>query len=56
MGWPGEQLVIRLWDTLSEKGVGSLLRPWQMKREGMAQIEIRRAELLALAQAEKDAE
>ncbi|MFQ2097200.1 DUF2806 domain-containing protein [Aeromonas veronii] len=56
MEWPGEKLVIRLWDTLSEKGVGSLLRPWQMKREGMAQLEVRRAELLALAQAERDAE
>ncbi|WP_273762957.1 DUF2806 domain-containing protein [Aeromonas hydrophila] len=56
MEWPGEQLVIRLWETLSEKGVGSLLRPWQMKREGMAQLEVRRAELLALAQAERDAE
>lgn len=56
MEWPGEQLVIRLWETLSEKGVGSLLRPWQMKREGMAQLEVRRAELLAIAQAERDAE
>ncbi|MBS4702819.1 DUF2806 domain-containing protein [Aeromonas veronii] len=56
MGWPGEQLIIRMWETLSEKGVGSLLRPWQIKRDGIANIEVRRAELLALAQAEKDAE
>ncbi|MBL0554627.1 DUF2806 domain-containing protein [Aeromonas caviae] len=56
MEWPGEQLIIRMWDTLSEKGVGALLRPWQIKRDGIAHIEVRRAELLALAQAEKDAE
>ncbi len=56
MGWPGEQLIIRLWETLSEKGIGSLLKPWQIKREGIAHIEVRRVELLALAQTEKDAE
>ncbi len=56
MGWPGEQLIIRLWETLSEKGIGSLLKPWQIKREGIAHLEVRRAELLALAQTEKDAE
>lgn len=56
MDWPGEQLIIRLWETLSEKGIGSLLKPWQIKREGIAHLEIRRAELLALAQTEKDAE
>lgn len=56
MGWPGEQLIIRLWETLSEKGVGSLLKPWQIKREGLAHLEVRRAELLAFAQTERDAE
>lgn len=56
MNWPGEQLIIRLWETLSEKGIGTLLKPWQIKREGIAHLELRRAELLALAQTEKDAE
>lgn len=56
MGWPGEQLIIRLWETLSEKGVGSLLKPWQIRREGIAHLELRRAEVLALTQTEKDAE
>ncbi|MEW6673943.1 MAG: hypothetical protein AB1427_19795 [Thermodesulfobacteriota bacterium] len=56
MEWPGEQLLIKMWETHSEKGIGSLLRPWQIKREGFAHIELRRAELIALAQAEKDAE
>lgn len=56
MVWPGEQLIIRLWETLAEKGIGSLLKPWQIKREGLAHIEVRSTELLALAQTEKDVE
>lgn len=53
---PGEKLIIRLWETLIEKGIGNLLSPWQQKREGRAQLEIRREEILTLAQAQKDAE
>lgn len=52
MTWPGEGLLIKLWETLVEKGIGGLLKPWQMRREGVAQIELRRDELLALAAAE----
>ncbi|MFD2299519.1 DUF2806 domain-containing protein [Paracidovorax citrulli] len=52
---PGEKLVIKLWDTLAEKGIGNLLRPWQLRREGQAAVDVRRAEMLALAQAEIDA-
>jgi len=55
MEFPGEKLVIRLWETLAEKGVGSLLSPWQAGREGRARDEVRRNEILMLAQAEKDA-
>lgn len=55
MDLPGEKLVIKLWETLAEKGIGSLLTPWQVKREGRAHTEVRRAELLILAQAETDA-
>lgn len=51
----GEKLLIKLWDTLADKGIGSLLKPWQIKREGRATMEIRRQELLELAQAEVDA-
>lgn len=53
---PGEKLIIRLWDTLAVNGIGTLLKPWQMKREAAAHLEIRQRELLLLAQAEKDAE
>jgi len=52
---PGEKLVIKLWETITEKGIGSLLAPWQAIREGRARTEVRRQELLILAQAEKDA-
>lgn len=55
MEFPGERLVIKLWETLAEKGVGSLLSPWQAKRDGKARNEIRHQELLMLAQAEHDA-
>lgn len=55
MDWPGEKLVIKLWETLAEKGIGSLLSPWQTTRDGKARIGLRREELLMLAQAEVDA-
>jgi Protein of unknown function (DUF2806) len=53
---PGEKLAIKIWETLTEKGIGGLLTPWQMRREGRAQAEVRRHEKLILAQAEKDAQ
>ena len=55
MDCPGEKLIIKLWETLVEKGIGSLLTPGQIKREGRARNEVRRQELLILAQAETDA-
>lgn len=54
MKLPGEKLVIKLWETLAEKGIGSLLSPWHTIREGRARNELRREELLMLAQAEVD--
>ncbi len=48
--------MIKLWETLAEQGVGNLLRPWQVRREGKAQVDVRRYELLALAEAEREAE
>lgn len=55
MELPGEKLVIKLWETLAEKGIGSLLSPWQAGREGRARNQLRREEILMLAQAETDA-
>jgi hypothetical protein len=56
MNFPGEKLVIKLWETVAEKGIGSLFKPWQIRREGRASIDLKREELLAIAQAENDAE
>jgi len=53
---PGEKLAIKIWETLTEKGIGGLLTPWQIRREGRAQAEVRRDEELMLAQAERDAQ
>ena len=55
MDLPGEKLVIKLWETLAERGIGSLLSPWQAGREGRVRNEIRRTEIIMLAQAETDA-
>lgn len=55
MDVPGEKLLIKLWDSIADRGIGSLLKPWQMRREGRAAIDVKRDELLALAQAEVDA-
>lgn len=54
MNAPGEQLLIKLWETIADKGIGSLLKPWQKQREGKAEIAVKRQELLMLAQAEAD--
>lgn len=54
MELPGEKLVIKLWDSLIDKGVGSILKPWQIRREGQAMIDVRRAEMLQMAQVESD--
>ncbi|MGH9364548.1 MAG: DUF2806 domain-containing protein [Thermoanaerobaculia bacterium] len=56
MELPGERLLLRLWETIAEKGIGSLLSPWQIRREGRARIDVRREEIVTLAQAERDAE
>lgn len=53
--WPGEKLAEKMWESLAEKGVGALLTPWQSRRAGKAQAEVRSHEILALAQAEADA-
>jgi hypothetical protein len=53
---PGEKLAIKIWETLTEKGIGGLLTPWQIRREGRAHADVRRHEKLLLARAEKDAQ
>ncbi|AFE59918.1 membrane-fusion protein [Rahnella aquatilis HX2] len=52
----GSQLVGKMWETLADKGIGGLFKPWQMRREGMTSLELKRNELLMLAQTEIDVE
>ncbi len=42
MDLPGEKLLIKMWETLVERGIGGLLTPWQTIREGRAMNEVRR--------------
>lgn len=56
MEFPGEKLVIKLWETVAEKGVGSLFKPWQMRREGRISIQLKSEELIMIAQAERHAD
>lgn len=51
----GEKLVIKMWDTIADKGIGSLLAPWQILRESDARTEARRREIILLAEAERQA-
>lgn len=50
----GEELVGKLWDTVTKEGIGSLVSPWQTRRQGRANVDVRRDELLLLAQTEVD--
>lgn len=56
MEFPGEKLVIRLWETVAEKGVGRLFKPWQTRREGRVSTQLKSEELIMFAQAERHAE
>lgn len=52
--FPGEKLIIKLWDTAFDKGLCALLRPYQIKREGLAKADVARLNALLLTQTEKD--
>ena len=57
-GWPmevpGEKLAIRIWETVTEKGIGGLLAPGHKRRMGRVEIALERDRRLALAQAEQE--
>lgn len=50
----GDKLIGKLWDTVTRDGIGSLAAPWQTRRQGRANVDARRDELLMLAQTEND--
>lgn len=56
MEWPGEQLVMKMWESLVDKGIGGLLGPWQARREGIAAADVKRHTMLIMAEAERQAE
>jgi hypothetical protein len=55
MSWPGEKLLIRLWETIEKSGAGLML-PWQMRRVGVTEAEIASHRILVIAAAEKQVE
>lgn len=52
MDWPGEKLLLRLWDTIEKSGTG-LLRPWQLKRIAKAEADAESSRIFVIAAAEK---
>lgn len=55
MDWPGEKLVIRVWETLERIGIGAA-SPMQIHREGRARAEVRREEAVIDAQTQREVE
>jgi hypothetical protein len=51
-----ENLIAWFWGTVTGKSIGWLLKPTQLRREGKANTEVKRNDMLIIAQAEKDAE
>lgn len=41
MDIPGEKLVIKMWESLIDKGVGGVLQPWQERRVGECRLELK---------------
>jgi len=48
-------LLEKMWDTVVDKGVSALLRPWQMKRENKARLECIRNEKLEMIKIDNEA-
>ena len=56
MTWfPGEDLLKKMWETIADKGIGNLLKPWHLTREERAHTEARKNDLLVMAQAKHHA-
>lgn len=48
-------LIEKIWDTVVDKGISALLRPWQMKRENKARLECLKNEKLETIKIEHEA-
>jgi len=53
---PGEKLLTKLWETLADKGIGSLLKPWHVGRMRKVELEAKYKDIIMTADAEKKAE
>ena len=53
INWPGENLILKLIDTLSQ-GAGTLTRPWQIRREAIANADAQRMLRIAEEQVRSD--
>jgi hypothetical protein len=51
---PGEKAVVKMWESIIDKGAGGLLAPWQIRRIGRARAEVRREEMLLNEQTKAD--
>ncbi len=51
----GEKLLIKMWETLTEKGIGTLLEPWHKARMSKVELEAKKNEIIVLANAERQA-
>lgn len=49
------KLLEKMWDTVVDKGISALLRPWQMKRENKARLECIRQDKLETLKIESEA-
>ncbi|ROR99702.1 DUF2806 domain-containing protein [Raoultella terrigena] len=56
MSIPVTELVSKLWGVVGAKNISALFKPGQIRREGIATIEIKRKEMLILAQTKKEIE
>lgn len=54
--FPGEALLIKLWETLIDKNITGLLKPWQTRRVGRATTDVQTDAIIRIAQAERVAE
>jgi hypothetical protein len=52
MDFPGEKLLIRLWETVEKSGAG-LVQPWHLMRVAKAEAVAASYKMIAIAEAEK---
>ncbi|MGE8282799.1 MAG: DUF2806 domain-containing protein [Stenotrophomonas lactitubi] len=52
MDYPGEKFLIRLLDIIERNGISPFVDSWKTRRDGMAAIDVQRAQALMLAQVE----